>query len=511
MGSQTAALKFAGVRMLSVLGWRVSIRSLATLGIVAWTSLSLTVLACSLLVMRLIHDALTAAPTMSSGHSGLTAVVILALAVCLYLALGSWAREGLSSRRFAVRFSANRGLYRAADVRMDHVFLAEAGPRAALLFGPSAAVCGAAIMVTHEVGGDVPSWFGVLWVAPFLVVGSWLAISGRLAAVDPPRATLARRIVLAGFACLAAGIPGVAIGRFGSNLLESGRLPTLGLPPGPEAGTSGLELGLWAVPVTLGLAALCFGSATHSLRSMRRNPFPVTAEVSGTTAQPSASISNPVRLFGRFLAVNIMKDKSFSVLFGIALCLLLLASTVLGLRIGGLGPEYFEAVPGIAAVASLIVFMVTLFGSELISKANNPAGLLPQLRYAWESGVSAGSLASAVILTQSLPLLILAAPSVGLIAWALTGEFPAAVVSIPWAIAMAGIIGNTASRVRVTQADGSMETSLAAAFIAVVLAIPVVALCLPGALFPSIAAGVYAALLTGGAHQCLKHRILSRR
>lgn len=93
----------------------------------------------------------------------------------------------------------------------------------------------------------------------------------------------------------------------------------------------------------------------------------------------------------------------------------------------------------------------------------------------------------------------------------MTGEFPAAVVSIPWAIAMAGIIGNTASRVRVTQADGSMETSLAAAFIAVVLAIPVVALCLPGALFPSIAAGVYAALLTGGAHQCLKHRILSRR
>lgn len=503
MGSQTAALKFSGVRMLSVLGWRISIKSLAGLGVTAWIILVLTVLACSLFALRLIRDGLAVEPAGSNDGTTDSLVVILALTTCLYFGLGAWTREAFSSRRFAVRFSPNRGLYRAVDVGMDHVFLAEALPRAALLFGPSAAICTAALLVTSENGNSTPSWYGILWVAPFLVTGSWLALSARLAAVDPQRATLRRKLVLTGFACLAAGIPGFALGRFLTDLLESETLPVWDMP-------AGFNIKMWVVPAALTALALCIGGGIKSLSTIKKNPFPVTAAVPTIGTTVSTRRSSALWLYGRFLALNVVKDKSFTVFSGIAICLLLLSSLVLGLRLGGIGPSYVTGVPAIPAVAGLVVFMVSLIGSELISKANNPAGLLPRLRYAWESGVHAGSLAWAVIITQSLPLALLAAPTFGMIVWVLTGTVPIALLSIPWTIAVAGIIGNTLSRIRATQADGSMETSLAAAFIGVVLAVPAFALCLQGGLYPSLAAVIYAALLTGGAHQCMKRRILSR-
>ncbi|MCO4254635.1 hypothetical protein [Pseudarthrobacter cellobiosi] len=482
----------------------MSIRSLTILGAGAGAVLILTVLAVSLFTLRLIRDGLSAGPGAAPASPGQVAVMALALAACLYLAVGAVAREAFSSRRFAVRFSPNRDLYRAADVQMRHVFLSEAAPRAVLLLGLSAAVCAAALIVLHEAVGPALPWSGVLWILPFAVAGSWLALSSRQAAADPPVHTPGRSLALGTLACVAVAIPGLVLGRILPELLAAKAAPDLA-----HATASGAEH--WALPAASAATAVFAALTAHSLRTVGRHSFPVTRRVSTATAPAASGASRTVPLFWRFLATNIVKDRSFALFRGMGLCLLLVASGVLGLRLGGMGPDFFTSGPGIPGAAALIVFMVSLVGSELVSKANNPVGLLPRLRYAWESGLHPGTLAWAVIATQSLPLALLAAPALALIVWALTGTVPLALFLIPWTIAAAGIIGNAVSRVTAKQADGSMETSIAAAFISVVLAVPVLGLCLVGDMYPTIAAALYAAVLTGGAHRCLQHRILSRR
>ncbi|WP_172465627.1 hypothetical protein [Arthrobacter sp. Hiyo1] len=155
--------------------------------------------------------------------------------------------------------------------------------------------------------------------------------------------------------------------------------------------------------------------------------------------------------------------------------------------------------------------MVGVVGNELMCKANNPIGLLPQLRYSWESGFGLNSLAWGVALTQSVLLALLAAPAMGVIVWAATGVLPVETLLIPWSIASSNIIGNAYSKVKVRQADGSMEMSLAGAFIGLLLAVPVLGLLLLGNVPATIAAIMYTALLTGGAKICLQRRILSQK
>jgi hypothetical protein len=155
--------------------------------------------------------------------------------------------------------------------------------------------------------------------------------------------------------------------------------------------------------------------------------------------------------------------------------------------------------------------MMGVVGNELICKANNPIGLLPQLRYSWESGFGLNSLAWGVALAQSVLLALLAAPAMGVIVWAAIGVLPVETLLIPWSIATSNIIGNAYSKVKVLQADGSMEMSLSAAFIGLLLALPVLGLLLLGNLPATIAAVAYTALLTGGAKFCLQRRVLSRK
>lgn len=506
MGSRTAAYKFTGVRMLSVLGWRMSIRSLNLLVAGSAAVLILTVMAGSLFVLRLIRDVLAVDPESGAGAAGAGPVAVIALTVAAsaYLAVGAAARETFSARRFAVRFSPNRDLYRATDIQMRHVFFAEAAPRAALLFGLSAALCAAALIVLHEHSSGTLPGSGVLWILPFTVSGSWLALSSRLAATDPPRTSPGRRLVLGTLACAIAALPGIALGRVLPDLASAPAAPALA-----HSTAQGAEH--WVIPVAAAITGVLAAATAYSLRTVGRHSFPTTGQVPGTTQSAATGTSGPVSLLWRFLATNIAKDRSFALFRGIGLCLLLVASAVIGLRIGGLRPEILTSVPAIPGAAALVVFMVSTIGSELVSKANNPVGLLPRLRYAWESGFNAGTLAWAVVLTQALPLVLLTAPTMATIVWVLTGTVPLSLLLIPWAIATAGIIGNTASSVTARQADGSMEASIAAAFLSIVLAVPVLGLCLLGDTYSTIAAGVYAAILTGGAHRCLQHRILSRK
>ncbi|MDQ0242090.1 hypothetical protein [Arthrobacter bambusae] len=114
-------------------------------------------------------------------------------------------------------------------------------------------------------------------------------------------------------------------------------------------------------------------------------------------------------------------------------------------------------------------------------------------------------------LTQSVLLALLAAPAMGVIVWAATGVLPVETLLIPWSIASSNIIGNAYSKVKVRQADGSMEMSLAGAFIGLLLAVPVLGLLLLGNVPATIAAIMYTALLTGGAKICLQRRILSQK
>src|SRR5690348_16090861 len=102
MGSLRAAYKFSGVRILAVTGWPISIRTLVVLGVASGVALVCAVLAGSLFVIRQLHDALSFDGVGNhTGSAATTAIILLALAVCLYICVGALAREALSSRRFA--------------------------------------------------------------------------------------------------------------------------------------------------------------------------------------------------------------------------------------------------------------------------------------------------------------------------------------------------------------------------------------------------------------------------
>ncbi|WP_148667640.1 hypothetical protein [Arthrobacter sp. Hiyo1] len=172
------------------------------------------VLAGSLFVMRLLHEALSFDGAHAHAGSAATmAIILLAFAVCLYICVGALAREALSSRRFAVRFNPNRELFRATDVSMHHVFLAEAVPRAGILFGLSGAVCTAAWVVVQEESGSGGTLALALLAVPFGLTATWLAWSSKLAASDPRIPSLAVGWTVFAGGCLLAGLLGAILAR----------------------------------------------------------------------------------------------------------------------------------------------------------------------------------------------------------------------------------------------------------------------------------------------------------
>ncbi|MGM7777036.1 hypothetical protein ACSVHC_13620 [Arthrobacter sp. KNU-44] len=90
MGSLRAAYKFTGVRILAVTGWPISIRTLVVLGTASGVAFVCAVLAGSLFVMRLLHEALSfdGAHAYAGGNATM-AIILLALAVCLYISVGA--------------------------------------------------------------------------------------------------------------------------------------------------------------------------------------------------------------------------------------------------------------------------------------------------------------------------------------------------------------------------------------------------------------------------------------
>lgn len=505
MGSLKAAYKFTGVRILAVTGWPISIRTLVVLGVASAVALVCAVLAGSLFVMRLLHKALSfGGAGTQEGSAAARAIILLALAVCLYISVGALAREALSSRRFAIRFNPNRELFRATDVSMHHVFLAEAVPRAGILFGLSGAVCTAAWVIVQEEGGSGGPLALTLSTAPFALTSCWLAWSSKLAASDPRIPNLAVGWTVFAGSCLLVAFLGAILAR---------GLPALtSTPPGFDLGldATGAEGGWIATAVAVAVVVFSFFTI-RNVRAIRRQSFPVTARVPRRVRDFVWKTTTPVAMLWRVLIANLVRDKSFALFRGIGICLLLAAATAIGFRWGGIGPDVLWEVPGIQNAAACIVFMVGVVGNELICKANNPIGLLPQLRYSWESGFGVNSLAWGVTLTQSVLLALLAAPAIGVIVWAGTGALPVETLLIPWSISTSNVVGNAYSKITVKQADGSMEMSLAAAFIGLVLAVPVLGLLLLGNVPATIAAVTYTALLTGGAKICLQRRILSRK
>ncbi|GAA5191710.1 hypothetical protein GCM10023346_11880 [Arthrobacter gyeryongensis] len=505
MGSLRAAYKFSGVRILAVTGWPISIRALVGLGVASRVALVCAVLAGSLFVMRLLHEALSfGGAGTHRGSAGTMAVILLAFAVCLYISVGALAREALSSRRFAVRFNPNRELYRATDVSMHHVFLAEAVPRAGLLFGLSGAVCTAAWVVVQEESGSGGPLALTLLAAPFALTSCWLAWSSKLAASDPLIPSLAVGWTVFAGGCLLAGLLGAILAR--------GLLALTSAPPGFDLRPNATcAAGGW-IATAVAIAVVVFPLLTiRNVRAIRRQSSPVNARVPRRVREFVLKTTTPVAMLWRVLIVNLVRDKWFALFRGIGICLLLAAATAIGFRGGGIGPEFLREIPGIQNAAACIVFMVGVVGNELICKANSPIGLLPQLRYSWESGFGLNSLVWGVTLTQSVLLALLAGPAMGVIVWAATGVLPVEILLIPWSIASSNIIGNAYSKVKVRQADGSMEMSLAAAFIGLLLAVPVPGLLLLSNVPATIAAVAYTALLTGGAKICLQRRVLSRK
>lgn len=506
MGSIEAAYKFHVIRLLTVLGWRLSIRALTLVGVILAATAGVTLFAVSLLILRLLGGVLTANGVEGSSAGTVAASIAqLALGACLYVYLGALTREVFTARRLAVRLNPNTGLYRANDIAMRDLYLVEAGPRAILLFGISGGVCLAALTVLRELGQDVSPWTMALLAAPFTVVSSWLAVSSHLATRDPRLRRVAVVYCAASAGAVAAFILGVLAANIAQLFSRSEFTPALRLTfPGLE--------GPW-VALTAGVTTIVSTAVTlRNLWYLKNNSFPVEEKV----PRQGARIRNQTKIWGRnanlfrFLFLNIIKDKSFLVFRGIGICFFLGSSAFLGTQLGG-GLTFLPDARAFQNSLAFLVFAVSMIASEALSRANNPIGLLPQLRNTWEAGYRVSALAGTIILSQALPLLILASPIIPVGALSGMNAVWLFTLLVPWTIATSNIIGNSLSLVRIGQADGSMEMSLAAAFMAVLLAVPILGFFLIDNVYSTITAIIYTALLTGGAKFCLERRILSLR
>jgi hypothetical protein len=195
------ALDFITFEALVQLGWRMSVRGLQLLVVVAY-ALAIPAVA----VVAVAGAALTRAALEIDGAqlADRAWIVVVTLALLnAYLAATYWFRETFSKRRFAVGGSPNAGFLRALDVSAVSVFTAACAVRTAIVF--SLATVATLGVVVVFVGTIEPALAAALALMPVASGLGLLAISARYAA----RNMLVTPRIRARYAAVA--IPAVAI------------------------------------------------------------------------------------------------------------------------------------------------------------------------------------------------------------------------------------------------------------------------------------------------------------
>ncbi|WP_334171258.1 hypothetical protein [Sinomonas sp.] len=488
--SLAAAIALEGLRLLAALGWSISLRALGWLAIITAAAIALLAFAAGLTVFRLLCSLEAEGVIPLNGTAGSLAS-FTAITVVIYLAGGVALREMLGPRRLAVQGNPNRGLFRALDVEMRHVFLATCGPRGLVVFLASASLATSAVATLAMSGLARPASVLLLTATPFAATAAVLGIGGWLAAHEARPFTLAHRSAVVMLGSAALGVPAY----LGTRLLSGGleprgwRLPTM-----------------WEPVAAAGILAAGLGGAwllTVSWARMSRDSFPLRS--SRTIRRPRTSKAiNPTAA----LWLNLVSSRHHHAIASTVSLVTLAASTAAAVRLGGFQAEKAGPSASIGTVVPCMALVVTLTVAELLSKDNGLVVLVPRLRVLWENGSSTRSLISGVLCTQLGFTLALLTPGFAVMGWAATGVPFWGAPSVIAAAASATVLGSSVSTAVVKQADGSADVSLAAALLTLLAAAPAGLLALIPGLFGLIASCLYTVILLGGVALCFRQRII---
>ena len=488
--SLAAAFAFEGVRLLASLGWSISLRALTLLAIVTAAAASLLTFAAGLVVFRLlcVLEAEGAFPLNGAPGSAasLTAVILV-----IYLAGGVCLREIFGPRRLAVQGNPNRGLFRALDVEMRHVFLATCGPRGCVVFLASASLVASALTALAISGWARPTLVALLATTPIAATAAVLGVGGWLAAHELRPLALAFRGIVVMLGSAALGIPAYLL----TSLLSGGLGPrNWSLPPlwEPVAAAAALASGLGGARVLV-----------LSWRRMARDSFPLRS--SARTRPPRRCTAGTV---AGALWLNMLRSRHQHAIASTVSAVALVASVASAVRLGGFNAEKVGPLGSIGGILPCMALIVSLTVAELLSKENGTVVLVPRLRVLWENGSDARTLIAGVLGAQLGFTVVLLAPAFGIIGWAATGVPFWAAPSVIAATVSASLLGSSVSTAVVKQADGSADVSLAAALLTLLAASPAGLLSLlPGAVGVG-GSFLYTVILLGVVALCLHRRIM---
>lgn len=489
--SLSAAMTFEAVRLLAITGWRLSVRALIWLAVGAAAFTSLMVFTLGFLAFRLLC-VLEAEHVVSSTSAPGTITVLLATAAVVYVAGGVCLREALGPRRRALRANPNRGLFRALDVEMRHVFVASSGPRAAFVLLASAALTGSALAALAVQGWAPPLRVWVLTALPVSAVLAVLALGAWLATHGERPAGIAKRVATLGLCGVALATPAYLVTR----ALGDGRgfgewtLPNFWEPLAAATTTA------------FGLAAAI--TALFSWNRMAGESFPLGHDSTGSSAPRRGETRSLTAALWR----GIVRSRHRSAIMSTASTLTLAASVAMGVRLGGWHAEEWGPSKAVANLLPWLTFVVSLTVAELLAKENGPAVLAPRLRVLWENGLTLSSLVGGVLATHTAFTLVVLLPGLMVAGWAVTGGLLWTAPPMIVATVAASLLGGCVSRTAMKQADGSADVSLAAALLTLVAAAPAALISLaPGPL--GVAGGtLYTLALLGVVALCLRRRIL---
>lgn len=477
--SLSATLAFERVRFLATVGWSLSPRALIwSLAAVA-LFVGLAAFTAGFVVFSLLR-ALGAEQFISPS----------AVIVGLYVLGSACLREIFGPRRLMVQANPNQALFRALDIEKCHYFLVQAAPRSCLIGLITAAFSASALGAISSNLSD-PLIAFVLISTPLAFTLTFLAASARLAVSNPKPLVVSQMMGAGIVSAVALSVPAYWIARF---LAGDSSLPAL--PPLPS---------WWSLGTGVAVVALASGSAFIIRRSwvtMSAHSFSLPA------GEKLPARGRAIRHGAGALWTSLLRSRYRRMIANVSCLLTTGAAVAVALRLGGFHAEDLPLGRSAEGFLPWLAVMVGITVADLISRDNGAAVLAPRLRYLWEGGAEAKALVAVLLGAQIAFAIILASPGVLLIGWALTGDpFWSSVPIIAAAVA-ATLLGGSVSRTTVGQADGTAETSLAAALLTFVAAAPAGVLALMPGLIGLAGSSLYTLALIGVAALCLRRRIL---
>lgn len=487
------------------LGWKWPLRLFTRMTLVVHLALVPIVLAVSLLLFRIVRQQLIGA-----GVSPV-AIVVVALAVCFYVAAGQICRELFSQRRFVVADSPNADFFRALDVPAVDVFVVYVA-KGMLRSYALVMIADLAFLSTFQpILGRVPLAALTLLCLPIALCFGTLAIAARCARrrFDGSSGRIWTAVGLAILSFLAS----YSVMR----VVMVGRLADA-IPTGLDGPAVSLVLAL-ILSASVGGALGCAIALSRSLGILARQPFPIE----GSPKMPAADRSFGSRVDRRAARIGalIWRQLPLTVVLHRELAasrsswlirrtyLVSAAATSIVLGAVAAGPTD-RLLPGqahlVTKVIACLTFLVCSATTQLVFLNCGPTRLRGQLRFAWENNASMHRVIGGIVLYYALPVFGLSA-IFSLWSFALLGRLSMGLPLLGVGVMASALLAESLATSGPRSTDGSGEPGLVVGLLTLVLSMPLLGAAALDWTWIIVLAGVYGLALLAGGVTCTESRI----